>query len=90
MSSKLSQERRYADIAESREKKQETQDVLTILIKIMDTPSPLKARLVSRMISESPSEVANYSEGDFCMGENFALLLCANVGFSAQILSEAP
>ena len=67
MSPDLSDMMSFADIAESREKKQETQNVLTILIKIMDTPSPLKARLVSRMISESPSELANYSEGDFCM-----------------------
>lgn len=53
MSSKLSQERRYADIAESREKKQETQNVLIIL---MGTPSA--PGLESRAISETPSELA--------------------------------
>ena len=58
MSPNLCDMRSFADIAESREKKQETQNVLIVLINLMDTPSPLKARLVSRMISESPSELA--------------------------------
>ena len=61
MSPNLCYMRSFADIAESREKKQETQNVLIILItimdKIMDTPSPLKAGRVSRAISESPSEL---------------------------------